>query len=81
MQEWEYLTVYLSGNLDFPETVGRAEELGWASKSITQQLNERAEKGWELLDMVWLSDREVMATFKRPHAPAGTKSTASKRKS
>lgn len=61
----EYLTVYISGALDFPETVGRAEELLWASKSITQQINEHAAQGWQILHMEWLSEKEVMVTFQR----------------
>ncbi len=64
----EYLTVYISGALDFPETVGRSEELLWASKSITQQINERAVLGWEIFQMQWLSDKEVMVTFQRPRS-------------
>lgn len=63
---WEYLTVFVSGVLDFPETVEREVALEWAGKSITQQLNEYAEQGWEVLDMRWLSDLELMVTFRRP---------------
>lgn len=72
MAHWEYLTVYLSGSLDFPDAVARQDELAWASKALTQQLNDHAAQGWELMDMQWLSDREVMATFKRsvPTRPA-----------
>jgi hypothetical protein len=40
--------------------------LAWASKSITQQLNEYAAQGWELIDLEWISEREVMVTFQRP---------------
>ncbi|HVO72097.1 MAG TPA: hypothetical protein VMT24_18735 [Aggregatilineaceae bacterium] len=65
VQQWEYLTVYLSGELDFPETVGRQEVMIWAGKSITQQINERAALGWELINLRWLSDLEMMVTFKR----------------
>ncbi len=64
--EWEYLTAYLSGVLEFPELVNRQEALIWAGKAITQQLNEYAVQGWEVIDLVWLSDKEVMVTFKRP---------------
>jgi hypothetical protein len=63
---WEYLTLYLSGQLDFPETVARDVVLTWAGKAITQQLNEYAAQGWELIDLRWLSDLELMVTFKRP---------------
>ena len=42
MQTWEYLTTYLSGALDFPNTVDHAERLSWAGKAITQQMNEHA---------------------------------------
>lgn len=63
--QWEYLTVFLSGTLDFPEKVSRDERLAWAGVSITQQLNERAAQGWEMIDINWLSDTEVMCTFKR----------------
>jgi hypothetical protein len=63
---WEYLTLYLSGELDFPDTVKRAEALAWAGKSLTQQLNEHAARGWEIIDLRWLSDVELMVTFKRP---------------
>jgi hypothetical protein len=45
MARWEYLTTYLSGELDFPDTVDRAEVLGWAGKALTLQLNEHAEQG------------------------------------
>jgi hypothetical protein len=62
---WQYLTAYISGQLDFPEAVSRTEMLAWASKSITQQLNEYAVQGWELIDLEWISEREVMATFQR----------------
>ena len=62
---WEYLTLYLSGELDFPETVTREVMLSWAGKAITQQLNERAAQGWEIIDLRWLSDMELMVTFKR----------------
>ena len=62
---WEYLTLYLSGELDFPETVAREVMLSWAGKAITQQLNERAVQGWEIIDLRWLSDIELMVTFKR----------------
>ena len=65
VRRWEYLTVYLSGELDFPADVGRHETLSWASKSITQQLNEYAAVGWELIDLRWLSDLEMMVTFRR----------------
>ena len=65
-QRWEYLTVFISGALDFPETVEREVALDWAGKSITQQLNEYAGLGWEVLDLRWLSDIELMVTFKRP---------------
>lgn len=65
---WEYLTVYLSGILEFPETVSQQETLNWAGKAITQQLNDHALMGWELIDMRWISDLEVMVTFKRPAA-------------
>jgi hypothetical protein len=64
--DWEYLTVYISGVLEFPESVNRQEALIWAGKAITQQLNEYAAQGWEVIDLVWLSDKEVMVTFKRP---------------
>ncbi|MBN2306242.1 MAG: hypothetical protein JXQ72_17300 [Anaerolineae bacterium] len=65
MQRMEYKTVYLSGNLDFPDTVDRAEKLSWAGKSISQQLNEQAADGWEVMDLHWLSDTELMVTFRR----------------
>jgi hypothetical protein len=45
MQQWEYLTIFLSGALDFPDPVDRVETLSWAGKSITQQLNEHARQG------------------------------------
>ncbi len=63
---WEYLTVYLSGELDFPDTVERGERLAWAGKSLTQQLNERAAQGWEIIDLRWLAEIELMVTFRRP---------------
>lgn len=66
MQSWEYLTIYLSGVLDFPDTVSQQEIFTWAGKAITQQLNDHALQGWELIDLRWLSDIEVMVTFKRP---------------
>jgi hypothetical protein len=66
IRTWEYLTLYLSGELDFPETVAREVALTWAGKSISQQLNERAAEGWEIIDLRWLSDIELMVTFKRP---------------
>ena len=62
---WEYLTLYLTGELDFPATVEREVMLSWAGKAITQQLNERAAQGWEIIDLRWLSDVELMVTFKR----------------
>jgi hypothetical protein len=62
---WEYLTLYLSGELDFPATVEREVMLSWAGKAITQQLNERAAQGWEIIDLRWLSDVELMVTFRR----------------
>lgn len=68
MQKWEYLTAYLAGGLDFPNEVERAEELAWVSKSITQQLNDHAEQGWEIRDLHWLSERELLVTFQRPFA-------------
>lgn len=67
---WEYLTVYLSGVLDFPEAVGRTEQLIWAGKSLTQQLNEHAAQGWEIIDLRWLSELEMMVTFRRPKPSA-----------
>ncbi len=66
MPQWTYLTVYISGVLDFPETVQRPDTLTWAGKAITQQLNEYAAQGWEVLSMIWISEREAMVTFKRP---------------
>lgn len=72
-QRWEYLTEFISGTLDFPEAVGRTESLSWAGVSITQQLNERAANGWELVDIHWLSEMEAMATFQRP---AGDQTTS-----
>jgi hypothetical protein len=65
MPLWKYLTVYISGALDFPETVSRPETLIWAGKAITQQLNDYAALGWEVFEMVWISDKEAMVTFKR----------------
>jgi len=65
MQQWEYLTIFLSGALDFPDPVDRVETLSWAGKSITQQLNEHARQGWEIIDLRWLSDIELMVTFRR----------------
>ncbi|NLX08806.1 MAG: hypothetical protein GXY36_04055 [Chloroflexi bacterium] len=65
MPLWEYQTVYLSGSLDFPDKVERAEALSWAGKSLSQQINTFASQGWEVFDMMWISDREVMVTFKR----------------
>ena len=62
----QYQTVYISGALDFPESVDRGEALGWAGKSISQQLNEQAVNGWRVLDMNWLSEVDVMVTFQRP---------------
>jgi hypothetical protein len=64
--QWSYLTVYISGMLDFPETVSRVDALAWAGKAITQQLNEYAAQGWEVIEMVWISEKEAMVTFKRP---------------
>ena len=64
-KHWEYLTVYLSGELEFPGEVDRQETLSWAGKSITVQLNEFAVLGWELVDLRWLSELELMVTFKR----------------
>ena len=68
MARWEYLTVYLSGELDFPDTVERGERLAWAGKSLTQQLNERAAQGWEIIDLRWLAEIDLMVTFRRPLA-------------
>ncbi len=65
MQQWEYLTTYISGALEFPEEVGRDVTLDWASKSISQQINAIAMQGWELIDLRWVTDIELMVTFKR----------------
>ena len=65
MPQWEYLTTYISGALDFPETVERGELLKWAGKSISQQLNAFAAQGWELIGQHWLSEIDLMVTFKR----------------
>ncbi|MBN1680919.1 MAG: hypothetical protein JW966_11570 [Anaerolineae bacterium] len=65
LHQWEYLTTYLSGLLDFPDSVDEAEALAWASKSITQQLNEYARLGWEVIDIRWITNMELMITFKR----------------
>ena len=72
MQQWEYLTTYLSGALDFPDSVARDEALNWAGKSLSQQLNAIAASGWEVIDLRWLSDIELMVTFKRPFASDGS---------
>lgn len=66
MQRWEYLTIFISGLLEFPEAVSEANALEWAGKSITQQLNEYASKNWQVIDMEWISPKEVMVTFQRP---------------
>lgn len=66
MQQWEYLIVYIADDLDFPHEVDRHEALSWAGKSITQQINAHAAHGWEVFDLHWLSDTELMVTFKRP---------------
>ncbi len=71
MVRWEYLTVYLSGELDFPDAVERSERLAWAGKSLTQQLNERAAQGWEIIDLRWLAEIELMVTFRRPQPNQG----------
>ena len=71
MPQWEYLTLYISGALDFPDPVERAELLRWAGKAISQQLNAYAEQGWEVINLRWLSDVEVMVTFKRAWRAAG----------
>lgn len=68
MARWGYLTVYLSGELDFPDTVERGERLAWAGKSLTQQFNERAALGWEIMDLHWLAELELLVTFRRPLA-------------
>jgi len=73
MPAWDYKTAYVSGALDFPETVDRSEQLSWASKALTQQINEYAAQGWEVLDLHWLSDVELMITFKRPTSPEQTR--------
>ncbi len=65
MPQWEYLTTYISGTLDFPDTVERDERLHWSGKSISQQINAFAEEGWEMIDQHWLSEIELMVTFKR----------------
>lgn len=65
MQQWEYLTTYISGALDFPDSVARDESLSWASKSISHQLNDIAAQGWEVIDLRWLSEIDLMVTFKR----------------
>lgn len=67
MQQWEYLTTYISGELEFPESVDRGEMLRWSSRSISQQLNALAQQGWEVIDQHWLSDIEVMVTFRREY--------------
>lgn len=64
-QRWEYLTVYISGDLDFPHTVDRSVTLEWAGKSISQQLNAYASQGWAVLDLRWLSETELMVTMQR----------------
>lgn len=69
MQRWEYLTVYISGELDFPETVDRAVTLEWAGKSISQQINTYAAQAWVVLDLHWLTETELMLTLQRPAAP------------
>ncbi len=63
--QWKYLTTYISGALDFPDTVEREVTLDWAGKSISQQLNAIAAQGWEVIDLRWLSDIDLMVTFKR----------------
>jgi hypothetical protein len=65
MQEFEFLTQFLSGALDFPDSVDRIEALEWAGKALTQQINEYATQGWDVIDMHWLSEKEVMITFRR----------------
>ncbi len=62
---WRYLTVYLSGVLDFPDTVERAESLKWAGRALSQQLNEYARQGWDVVSIHWLSDVELMVIFRR----------------
>ena len=69
MQRWEYLTVYISGELDFPNSVDRAVTLEWAGKSISQQINAYAAQGWAVLDLHWLTETELMLTLQRPAAP------------
>jgi len=63
---WEYLTVYLSGELNFPEIVDRAVTREWAGKSISQQINAYAAQGWAVLDLHWLAETELMVTLQRP---------------
>lgn len=65
-QQFEYLTLYISGELDFPNTVDRGVTLEWAGKSISQQINAYATQGWAVLDLHWLSETELMVTFQRP---------------
>ena len=78
MQQWEYLTVFLSGALDFPDAVDRSETLVWAGKSITQQMNEHAQQGWEIIDLRWLSDTDLMVVFKRRIAHEVSKKKAAR---
>ncbi|NDJ78809.1 MAG: hypothetical protein GYB65_21370 [Chloroflexi bacterium] len=66
MQRWDYLTVYMSGALDFPDSVDRVESLSWAGKSLSHQLNEYAALGWTVRDVHWISDIEIMVIFQRP---------------
>jgi len=66
---WEYRVEYLSGALEFPDTVDQGETLAWAGKALSQQLNDYAVLGWEVMDVRWVSDLEMMVIFKRPQSP------------
>jgi hypothetical protein len=65
----EYHVAYLSGALEFPDTVEQDEALAWAGKALSQQLNAYAAQGWEVMDVRWVSDLEMMVIFTRPRPP------------
>lgn len=65
MQKWEYLVVYIQA----PSITAAAADMGveqhLKADKYTEQLNQYANAGWELMQFEWDGEKGVRAVFKR----------------
>ena len=66
MQKWEYLVVYIQGREPNAAATEDGMEDHMNADKFTEQLNQYASGGWELMNFEWDGDKGAKAIFKRP---------------